>query len=170
MPYKSYTAWNQWNILPLSAITLAFKESPDTRDYYFKTMDAKTEFSFKYMLEDNDLGGQTPVGVMIEGTIGVVQNDIKNFKQFYLDCLNEKCTRVILMLFNPESEDRIIDINNSPQYGQTPRPNLTVENYEVVPEFIAKAPAPQIILKVRGFLDLSIIQTYFDLFFQTNWG
>jgi hypothetical protein len=165
----NFNEWNEWNILPVNEISLKFNND-SAKVYEFSTLDSSTEFSFKFLTEDNDLGGQTPVALQIEGTISVAQNNFKGFKQFILDCLSLPITTFWLKLYSEEHDfDKIIDVNGPPQYGQDPRDVLTVENYEIIPEFSLKKPAAKVSFKVTGYLSLEIINTHYDLFFQQSW-
>jgi len=166
----SFTDWNKWNILPVNSIIVKFNADAG-KVYTFTTLDSNTEFGFKFITEDNDLGGVTPVAFRIEGTISVVQNNFKDFKQFVQDCLALPCTNLWLLLFSDENDgSKIMDVNGAPQYGQTPRTTLTVENYELIPEFSFKKPTAKMTIKVSGYLGLEIINTHYDLLFQQSWS
>lgn len=167
MATYNYNEWNEWNILPLSGITLKYANN---NIYNFSTMEASTEFKIGYLLEDNDMGGKTPVAVKIVGSVSVVQNNIKDFKQFFLDNLNSNLTLIQLLLYNPQNDDTIIDVLGAPQYGQTPRSTLEVENYEIIPDFSANSLAPEVKFTLVGYLGLEIINTYYDYIFQQSWS
>jgi hypothetical protein len=163
-----FDKWNEWNILPINSVVIKFANN---NSYSLSTLEASSEFRIKHITADNDLGGVTPIAVKMEGNLTVIENNYKDFKQFYIDILSQQCTSVWLMLFSEENDSaKIMDINGPPQYGQTPRPTLSLENYSIVPELVIKRPGPQLILTITAFFDLSIINTYYDLLIQQSWS
>ncbi|MBX3044845.1 MAG: hypothetical protein KIT33_15705 [Candidatus Kapabacteria bacterium] len=166
----SFNNWKEWNILPINSVVLRFDEDVN-KVYEFFTLEAGTEFRFKLQTDENDLGTSTPICFIIEGNLSVVQNNYKNFKQFYIDVINSKLTRLWIKLHSEENDsNRIIDINGSPQYGQTPRTTLELENYSIIPDITFKRPSPVLNLNILGYLDTSIINTHYDLFIQQSWS